>query len=324
MQLPRYYICPMSKNIVDSVLELNNDNKFGLLPTRRQIDWDGGYVNNWNTKEFYEYIRSKDKNIILQRDHSGPNQGVISDFGYVTYTHDANYFDIIHLDPWKRFSNHLDGINETIRSIKYIHYLNPNVKFEVLTEEAIRKFSDKELIDIMRYLLDNLTREEFDSIVYMVVQSGVGLDLVNMKNTGVFNLEKLKKQSLLFKSFNKHTKEHNGDYLTRDEINIRFSNGLTSLNIGPEIVQIETLTYLEYMSDTQINEFYKICLDSKKWERWVPENFDFSDKKKLIQICGHYCFSMYELQKIDRTQNSVIEIKEAVKYNIKTKLNYLP
>ena len=58
MKTPKYFICPMSKQIVDSVLELQSD-RFGLLPTRRQIDFDGGYVNGWDTTEFHKYIRSK-------------------------------------------------------------------------------------------------------------------------------------------------------------------------------------------------------------------------------------------------------------------------
>jgi len=313
MVLPKYYICPMSKNIVDAVLELN-DSRFGLLPTRRQIDFNNGYVNGWNTKSFYEYVKSINPNIMLERDHSGPLQGSVEDFGYETYTHDVNYFDIIHIDVWKYTTNDLMGIKETVDALKYMHYLNPNIKFEILTEEAIKPFSEKEWITITQYLLKNLTKTEFDSIVYIVIQSGVGLDLINRKNTGIFDLEKLKKQSLLVKSFGKKTKEHNGDYLSIDEIRIRFENGLDSLNIGPEIAQIETLTYLEHMKEKEINEFYKICLDSKKWERWVPDNFDFNDKKKLIQICGHYCFSMYDLPKIDNI----------VKENIKNKLNSLP
>lgn len=313
MVLPKYYICPMSKNIVDAVLELN-DSRFGLLPTRRQIDFNSGYVNEWNTKSFYEYVKSINPNIILERDHSGPLQGSVEDFGYETYTHDVNYFDIIHIDIWKYTTNVLKGVKETVDALKYMHYLNPNIKFEILTEEAIKPFSEKEWITITEYLLNNLTKNEFDSIVYIVIQSGVGLDLINRKNTGIFDLEKLKKQSFVVKSFGKKTKEHNGDYLSIDEIRIRFENGLDSLNIGPEIAQIETLTYLEHMKEKEINEFYKICLDSKKWERWVPDNFDFNDKKKLIQICGHYCFSMYDLPKIDNI----------VKENIKNKLNILP
>jgi hypothetical protein len=303
----------MSKNIVDAVLELN-DSRFGLLPTRRQIDFNSGYVNGWNTKSFYEYVKSINHNIILERDHSGPLQGSVEDFGYETYTHDVNYFDIIHIDIWKYTTNVLKGVKETVDALKYMHYLNPNIKFEILTEEAIKPFSEKEWITITQYLLKNLTKTEFDSIVYIVIQSGVGLDLINRKNTGIFDLEKLKKQSFVVKSFGKKTKEHNGDYLSIDEIRIRFENGLDSLNIGPEIAQIETLTYLEHMKEKEINEFYKICLDSKKWERWVPDNFDFNDKKKLIQICGHYCFSMYDLPKIDNI----------VKENIKNKLNILP
>ena len=52
----------MSKQIVDSVLELQSD-RFGLLPTRRQIDFDGGYVNGWDTATFHKYVKSK-SNII--------------------------------------------------------------------------------------------------------------------------------------------------------------------------------------------------------------------------------------------------------------------
>lgn len=313
MMLPKYYICPMSKNIVDSVLELN-DSRFGLLPTRRQIDWNGGYVNNWNTKSFYGYVRSKNSSIILERDHSGPMQGTAADFGYDTHTHDVNYFDVIHIDPWKYTNNHLMGVKETVDALKYMHYLNPNVKFEILTEEAIKPFSEKELIDIMNYLIDNLSKKEFDTIVYMVVQSGVGLDLVNGKNTGIFNLEKLKTQAFLAKAFGKKTKEHNGDYLSVPELQIRFENGLDSLNIGPEIAQIETLTYLEHMTEKQINEFYKICLDSKKWERWIPGGYESVSKKELIKVSGHYCFDLYEMP----------DVTHIVKQNIKNKLNHLP
>jgi hypothetical protein len=62
------------------------------------------------------------------------------------------------------------------------------------------------------------------------------------------------------------------------------------------------------MTSEQIDEYYQICLDSKKWERWVGNDFDFDNKRKLIQVCGHYCFGQYDLPKID----------DIVKKNIKT------
>ena len=313
MKTPKYFICPMSKQIVDSVIELQSD-RFGLLPTRRQIDFDGGYVNGWDTTSFYKYVRSK-SDIVLERDHSGPNQGKSDDDGSVSYINDTKYFDIIHIDPWKIASNDKSvGIQHTLDTIHYLYNINPNLKYEILTEEAIIRIEDFELKHILEFLKCNLKNEVFGNIEFVVIQSGVGLDLVNMKNTGQFNLEKLKKMVKLCKEYSKKTKEHNGDYLTNEELEIRFSNGVDSLNIGPEIAQIQTLTYLKHMNETQINEFYKICFDSKKWEKWVKSDFDINNKHKLIQVCGHYCYDLYELPKID----------SLIKEKIQTKLNSLP
>ena len=57
---------PMSLNCVDSVIELSD--KFNvpiiLIASRRQIDseyFGGGYVNNWDTKNFSKYIKTKNK-----------------------------------------------------------------------------------------------------------------------------------------------------------------------------------------------------------------------------------------------------------------------
>ena len=46
---------PMSKNIVDVIIEIANKNKktITLIPSRRQIEYNGGYVNNWTTKYFF-------------------------------------------------------------------------------------------------------------------------------------------------------------------------------------------------------------------------------------------------------------------------------
>jgi len=313
MKTPKYFICPMSKQIVDSVLELQSD-RFGLLPTRRQIDVDGGYVNGWDTISFHKYVRSK-SDIILERDHSGPNQGKIEDDGFLSYVNDAKYFDIIHIDPWKVTGNDKSiGIAQTLDTMNYLYHINPNLKYEILTEEAIIRIEIDEFIDMLRTFELNLKPEIFSNIEFIVIQSGVGLDLVNMKNTGNFNLEKLKKMIKLCKDYGKKSKEHNGDYLSNDELKIRFDNGVDSLNIGPEIAQIQTLTYLEHMSETQINEFYQICFDSKKWEKWVKSGFDVNDKHKLIQVCGHYCYDLYELPNID----------SIIKENIQNKLNSLP
>ena len=52
----KFFIGPMSENVVDSVIQFSKDtnSKVGLIPSRRQIDYSGGYVNNWKTEKFCE------------------------------------------------------------------------------------------------------------------------------------------------------------------------------------------------------------------------------------------------------------------------------
>ena len=38
----KYFIGPMSKNVVDAVIDF--DGSFGFIPSRRQVDYNGGYV----------------------------------------------------------------------------------------------------------------------------------------------------------------------------------------------------------------------------------------------------------------------------------------
>ena len=50
-----------------------------MIASRRQIDSSelgGGYVNNWTTESFSNYVKKKDKkkNVVLCRDHGGPWQ----------------------------------------------------------------------------------------------------------------------------------------------------------------------------------------------------------------------------------------------------------
>jgi len=250
----KYYICPMSRAIVDSVIELNSP-LIGLIPSRRQIEFDGGYVNNWNTISFAEYIKNK-SNIIIERDHAGAGQNDVDE--YHSYWIDSKVMDIVHIDPWRRFPDLDGGVKETIENIKFLHQLNPNLKLEVGTEEEIRPFSFEELEDMVIKLKEGLSESEFNSIIYICIQSGVKLDLVNQKNVGHFSINKLRSMLHITKKYQKLSKEHNGDYLNDQEIKVRFNSGLDALNIGPEIVQIETKTYIENMNQEQIDEFYSM------------------------------------------------------------------
>lgn len=301
----------MSKDIVDSVIEFNNKTgAFGFIPTRRQIDYNSGYVNDWNSKSFHSYIN---KRVPIMRDHAGPDQGILKDDGYYSITVDAQYFDSIHIDPWIKHPSVTEGLEYTVEAIKLINTINPYTTYEVLTEQAIRYFS----IDQMNYFLEELqsrlTPNLFNNIQYAVIQSGVSIDLVDQKNTGKFSLDRFVAMIDLCNKFGIKSKEHNGDYLDFNALSYRFKNGLSSINIGPEIAQIETLTILGKLKDSDINKWYEACLKSNKWKRWQTDNFNIDDKLQMIKVCGHY------------TRTSVIlpTFTKEVKYNLTQKLEEL-
>ena len=305
----------MSKNVVDAVIEFNGD--FGFIPSRRQVDYQGGYVNNWTTGEFSTYVNGRAP---IERDHGGAGQGFKDDDGYESYLHDSSYFDIIHIDPWKRYQKFDDGLEETITTMSHIYNNNPDVKFEVGTEEAIRKFTTSEL----KILLKSLSKKPFFSnIEYAVVQSGVGLDLGKQINTGKFNPQRLEKMIKVCKEYGLKSKEHNGDYITTKVINEKFKLGLDSINIAPEFGLIETQTYLDNIKDEKLFDlFYQLCHDSRRWEKWVDSKFSpIKNKTKLIQICGHYVFSNEIFQTEIKSKLKGIDTK--IKKNIKSKLDEL-
>lgn len=308
----KYFIGPMSKNVVDSIIEFDGD--FGFIPSRRQVDYNGGYVNNWSTGEFAKYV---DGRVPIERDHAGTGQGYIDDDGYESLKDDCRYVDIIHIDPWKKYSGYYEGFKHCISNIEFCYYTNRNIKFEVGTEESIRRFADTELNSLLSDLESKLEPEIFENIEYVVVQSGVGLDLGKQNNTGTFDSDRLEKMISVCKKFGKKSKEHNGDYLSNDEYKVRFDMGLDSINIAPEFGQLETLCYLEEM-DEDIDEYYNICYESKRWEKWVDKDFiPENNKKELIKICGHYVFSD------ERFLNMKPNIDDKIKIVIKNKLRRL-
>jgi len=265
----KYYIGPMSKNTVDAVIEHNGN--FGFIPSRRQVDYNGGYVNDWSTGEFAKYVNGR---IPIQRDHGGIGQGYGQDDGMKSFMHDSQHFDIIHIDPWKYYQKFEDGLQQTIDYINFIYLIldNKKVKLEIGTEESIRRFETYELEKLLQSLETKLDSNMFENIEYAVVQSGVGLDLGKQTNTGTFNSDRLEKMVSICKKFGKKSKEHNGDYLSSKEYKDRFDLGLDSINIAPQFGQLETLCYLDEMGE-DIEDYYQICYDSKRWEKWVNKKF---------------------------------------------------
>ena len=315
----KYFIGPMSKNVVDAIVEFcsNTGNVIGLIPSRRQVEWNGGYVNNWTTEEFSKYVTS----LPIQRDHGGPGQGNNDDDGFESLAYDARDFQLIHIDPWKKYPKFSDGLEKSIEMIKFAYEINPNIVFEVGTEEAIRPFSPEELDLLMAGLQAALPEEVYWQIEYLVIQSGTSLK--GTDQTGKYDADRLKEMVQVAKKYNMLSKEHNGDYIPVEVIKEKFSLGLDCINIAPEFGLIETLTYLEEIEDEKLfDRFWKICYDSKKWVKWVNPDFDpFIKRTQLVKICGHYVLSYPEF--INEIKSQFPGIDEKVKQNVTKKLNEL-
>ena len=112
MKEAKFYIGPMSKNVVDAVIEFSEetDNKIGFIPSLRQVEYNGGYVNNWTTEEFSKYVNGR---VVIERDHGGAGQGYMEDDGIGSFQADAEHFDIIHIDPWKKYPEYEDGLKKS-------------------------------------------------------------------------------------------------------------------------------------------------------------------------------------------------------------------
>lgn len=319
---PKIFLGPISKNIVDSVIDFANKNSvcFGLIPSRRQIEKNGGYVNNWTTKAFINYVKIKTDNILLVRDHCGPSQGALEDDGIESFIEDCKYFDVIHIDVWKKHTNYFEGLNKTIEFINLGYEHNPNLLYEIGTEEAIRKFSAEELDNFLSDLKTSLNPCIFSKIKYLVIQSGTKLEKNN--NTGNHDPIKIKDMIKVVKKYNLLSKEHNADYLPNEILEEKFKAGLDSINIAPEFGQIETQTILSEIkkinSDYLFDNFFNICLMSKKWIKWVSENYiPEQNKEELINICGHYVFSD---QKFKEIKKNLPDIDVKIKKNLKNRL----
>lgn len=285
MILPKIYVGPMSKQLVDVVLE--NDFDVGFIPSRRQIEFSGGYVNNWTTKEFYEYVNGKK---IIERDHGGPNQGLYNDDGQNSFDVDSKYFNIIHIDVWKTCYNIHDAAKETAKYIKILHSKNHKLLFEIGTEQSIRPYTHKELDLFLEDLKSLLSPIEFSKIVYVVIQCGTKLS--KNHNIGVFDFQKLSDMIFVCKKYGIMSKEHNGDYISNDLRKEKLSLGLNAINIAPEFGVVQTRVLLDNMNEIEFETFYSICYASNKWKKWVSLDFDpIKMKRELVTICGHYNFS---------------------------------
>lgn len=315
---PKLYIGPVSINTIDAAIEFSNENKvcLGLIPSRRQVDFCGGYLN-LNTKKFSNYIRNRSDLVVIERDHGGPLQGYEVDNGIESFIEDAKFFDIIHIDPFKKYKCIIECAEHTILHIQYLSKINNKLKFEIGTEQGIREYSNEELNYFIEYIHKNLNKKTFEKIIYLVVQGGT--KVFDGKNTARERSDGISGFIDICRKYKKSSKEHNGDYLELFEIKSKFDLGLDAINIAPEFGSLESEVWIEKFSESDFNTFFDLVLNSKRWIKWFDKDFEpHSNKEKLIKMCGHYVF---ENQIFKDIKKGYPEMDILIKKKIKEKIS---
>jgi tagatose-1,6-bisphosphate aldolase non-catalytic subunit AgaZ/GatZ len=350
----------MSKNCVDASIELAEQYKIPLMliASRRQIDSDqfgGGYVENWTTKQFADYVIEKDtnQNIILARDHGGPWQNELEKSQYMNLEDamqsakdsfradiDAG-FHMLHIDPSVDIHSqpNIDQVLERVYELydfcwSYAQQKNQDIIFEIGTEEQSGSNNTQEELE---YTLENMrsfckvNKMPFPS--FIVIQAGTRV--METRNVGSFDSPirvanelppeiQIPKMISICRKYGIFMKEHNTDYLSTESLNWQPRLGIHAANIAPEFGVAETKAFIDILEmnneNDLLNEFLQISYNSKKWEKWMLKDTDANDTDRSI-ISGHYVFSSDECVELkaeasDRIKGLDEYLKNKVKKSI--------
>ena len=160
--------------------------------------------------------------------------------------------------------------------------------------------------------------EIFLKIKFLVIQCGT--NLLEQSNIGTYDSEKLKRMIEVCKKHNLTAKEHNGDWISSNIVKNKEKAGLTCINIAPEFGEIESSVLITNFKENpeDLESFFKICYESNTWKKWVSLEFNpFTNKEKLIKICGHYNLTNQTFLDIKtKYQNIDNDICTAIKYRL--------
>lgn len=359
---------PMSVNCVDATIELANDFDvlLMLIASRRQIDsqeFGGGYVNNWTTDKFAEYVIERDKKgkVFLARDHGGPwqnpeevkenlslRQAMQSAKNSYASDIDAG-FQILHIDPSIDIHGQPD-IDEVLDRIfelyefcwNYAQKSGKEVLFEIGTEEQSGSTNKQEELE---YTLNAMQRfckkNKMNFPLFVVMQTGTRVK--ETRNVGSYDLHirvaeeippeiQIPKMVELCNKYGIFMKVHNTDYLSDDAIKWYPRLGLHSANVAPEFGVAETKALVSILKNSGLKNleerFLQISFDSKKWDKWMIKDTKATDRDKSI-IAGHYIFSKPECVELLteatlKLQSKGIDLNKHLKEQVKISiLRYL-
>ena len=324
---------PMSVNCVDAAIDLANEHEVPILliASRRQIDsseFGGGYVNNWTTVDFANYVRDRDKKgkVLLARDHGGPWQNTkekdaglglrrAMESAKVSYRADLEAgFEVLHIDPSVDIHGKPD-VDEVLDRVFDLYEfcwsesrrLHREVIFEIGTEEQSGSTNSQEELDYTLNAVQKFcNKNHMAQPSFVVIQCGTRV--MELRNVGSFDTPirvadelpaeiQLPKMIEICNRYGIFMKEHNTDYLSDEALQWHPRLGIHSANVAPEFGVAETRALVSVLEDNGLSSlsdrFLELAYDSGKWDKWMIKNTQATDRDRSI-IAGHYVFSKPE------------------------------
>jgi hypothetical protein len=328
---------PMSLNCINASIELANTYEIPifLIASRRQIDsieFGGGYVNNWTTMEFANYVIENDKKgkILLSRDHGGPwqnNQEINQQLSLRSAMESAKLslgrdieagFQVLHLDPSIDI-HRKPNVDEVLDRLYELYdycwskaqSLKRDIIFEIGTEEQSGSTNTQDELD---YVLNSLqsfcNKNKFHLPSFVVIQTGTRV--MEARNIGSFDSVirvadelpaeiQVPKMIEICNRYGIFMKEHNADYLSDEALKWHPRLGIHAANVAPEFGVTETKALLKILDNYKLkdlsDQFIQLANNSKRWDKWMLPNSSANDRDRAI-ICGHYIFSTPECHEI--------------------------
>lgn len=339
---------PMSVNCVDAAIELSDEHEVPLLliASRRQIDSDafgGGYVNNWTTERFAQYVIDRDKKgkVLLARDHGGPWQNTkevnekmslrrAMESAKSSYRADLEAgFQVLHLDPSidVHGSPNVDEVLDRLFDLydycwTHAQRLGQEVIFEVGTEEQSGSTNTQEELDYtLNAILQFCKANKIPQPSFVVIQTGTRV--METRNVGSFDTPlrvsnelpaeiQIPKMIEICNRYGIMMKEHNTDYLSNEALQWHPRLGIHAANVAPEFGVVETRALLDVLEINGLNanaeRFLQLSYDSHKWDKWMIDGTDATDRDRSV-ISGHYVFSRPECIELKREAASHLSKK---------------
>lgn len=282
---------PITPAIVESVHAFSHKKGVGmcLIASLNQVNSGVGYTGfdmhglvDLSKELHKEYPRSS---VTIARDHFGPGFGADDLKAELQADADAGV-EILHVDFSKSGLPYAHQIADSMETINRAKRLGIH-RFEIGTEE-INPQKMMSLLEIEKNIrrFKQVCQPEFFAV-------NTGSFVTCGGNVNNFQKKFVKEAHSLLKIHGIKLKEHNADYLSREQIEER--RGIVdAFNIAPALGHIQTVEVMKEMSDHYRTNFRRYVMEQSYvdgyYEKWFGPPDQTKNLTEVAEILGHYYY----------------------------------